>query len=193
MLTVVSSCKCPICAAGLSFPHRAAATPTAALAAVVLLGCLACLFVLSGPLFTWAPSRTAQRNPLQLWDLELDAPKRALLAADFSPDSAQALSTSEIVFEAARGMLPAAEFVCNRTSCVALKPKGVAEAAEPAPQPLELREPTRSGQEELGVTMISALKELPRLLCKCVAPRMLRPHEARMLHPHVARILRRSL
>jgi hypothetical protein len=91
---------------------------------------------------------------------ELDVPKRSLLAAEHIADSAFTLSTSEYVSKAAQGMLPAAEFVCNRTACIALTPEENREATGLAPQPLALRKPTRSGQEELDGTMMSALKEL---------------------------------
>ena len=144
--------------AGLSLAGRSSTAFSAVGASVVLLGAAACLFAFSGsPLLPFSAGRP---------DLPLPLPDDAA-GADFDVTAHRALlmaTDDNGAADVARGMVPAAEFVCNRTSCVALD----AAAAEPAPRPLALQRPTQSRQDELDSTMMTALRGLaPEALAMC--------------------------
>ena len=116
---------------------HAGGLPMALAASVLVLCALACLFAVAGPAGSAWSSQSGTTPAARLPELEpevaFEAPHRSLLAAVEEPGSAAAAAMPSAAewSSAARtmqGVMPSAEFVCNRSACFALQAADASDA-----------------------------------------------------------------
>jgi hypothetical protein len=142
---------------------------TLAIASVAMLCAVACLFALAGPVLRMPVSPLAQTRDMRVLDEQAglsveSGPHRSLLsmAPDATPPPPGAAPGWAAAADAVQDVVPSAEFVCNRSSCFALR-ESEAEAAHQV-HPFALRQEPALSREAVDMTMMSTLRELAAAL-----------------------------
>jgi hypothetical protein len=146
----------------------------AAVTSLLMLCGLACFVCISGPFHrALVPPSSAALLELPLRAKlpesglngdSLNGPHRALFSSPLPRPSRLARSDSmeaatvHAAASAVHAVVPSAEFVCNRTTCVSLQPIKADDA--PPPQPLMLRQQTSVGTKSVDGVLMSTLRSI---------------------------------